>query len=136
MLIDLHAHAPHPDYYDQHPHWGPAFESQPDGDIKLRVGEWILSLGAPERKKALREAHARGETLNVEEYMAKWRDPSNRLAAMDAAGQDAQVLSVPSHCYMYWTEAEFAALLKNAGFELMSIEPTASPLSILVFEPA
>ena len=87
MLIDLHAHAPHPDYYDQHPHWGPAFESQPDGDIKLRVGEWILSLGAPERKKALREAHARGETLNVEEYMAKWRDPSNRLAAMDAAAR-------------------------------------------------
>ena len=34
------------------------------------------------------------------------------------------------------TEAEFAALLKNAGFELISIEPTASPLSILVFEPA
>ena len=42
MLIDLHAHAPHPEYYDQHPHWGPAFELQPDGDIKLRVGEWIL----------------------------------------------------------------------------------------------
>lgn len=30
MLIDLHAHAPHPDYYDQHPYWGPAFELSGD----------------------------------------------------------------------------------------------------------
>ncbi len=107
MLIDLHAHAPHPDYYDQHPYWGPAFELQSDGDIKLRVGDYVLRLGAPERKAALRAAHARGETLDVAEYMAKWKDPKVRLAGMDAAGQNAQVVSVPSHCYMYWAEAEF-----------------------------
>ncbi|NML27629.1 amidohydrolase, partial [Zoogloea sp. G-4-1-14] len=89
MLIDLHAHAPHPDYYDQDPYWGPAFESQPDGDIKLRVGDWILSLGAPERKAALRKAKAEGQALNVQDYMARWRDPKTRLAGMDAAGQNA-----------------------------------------------
>ena len=83
MLIDLHAHAPHPDYYDQDPYWGPAFESQPDGDIKLRVGDWILSLGAPERKAALRKAKAEGQALNVQDYMARWRDPKTRLAGMD-----------------------------------------------------
>ncbi|WP_235943680.1 amidohydrolase family protein, partial [Zoogloea dura] len=108
MLIDLHAHAPHPDYYDQDPYWGPAFESQPDGDIKLRVGDWILSLGAPERKAALRKAKAEGQALNVQDYMARWRDPKTRLAGMDAAGQNAQVVSVPSHCYMYWTPLEYA----------------------------
>jgi predicted TIM-barrel fold metal-dependent hydrolase len=27
---------------------------------------------------------------------------------MDAAGQNAQVVSVPSHCYMYWTPMEYA----------------------------
>ena len=47
MLIDLHAHAPHPGYYNQHPHWGPFFEQHGDGDIKLRVGDWILGFGSP-----------------------------------------------------------------------------------------
>jgi predicted TIM-barrel fold metal-dependent hydrolase len=108
MLIDLHAHAPHPDYYNQDPYWGPAFESQPDGDIKLRVGDWILSLGAPERKVALRKAKAEGKALSVSEYTSRWRDPKTRLAGMDAAGQNAQVVSVPSHCYMYWTELDYA----------------------------
>ena len=54
MLIDLHAHAPHPGYYNQHPHWGPFFEQHSDGDIKLRVGHWILGLGSPDRKAAVR----------------------------------------------------------------------------------
>lgn len=105
MLIDLHAHAPLPGYYNQHPHWGPFFEKHEDGDIRLRVGHWILSLGAPERRAAVKA----GANLDLEEYMSKWNNPAHRLAAMDALGQDAQVLSVPSHCYMYWAEPEFAA---------------------------
>jgi predicted TIM-barrel fold metal-dependent hydrolase len=103
MLIDLHAHAPHPGYYNQHPHWGPFFEQHADGDIKLRVGHWILGLGSPERKAAVRS----GKGPKLEDYLARWADPRNRLAAMDAAGQNAQVVSVPSHCYMYWADAEF-----------------------------
>ena len=104
MLIDLHAHAPLPGYYDQHPHWGPFFEKHDSGDVKLRVGHWILSLGAPERRAAV----AAGNAPSVEEYMRNWGDPKKRLAKMDAAGQDAQVVSVPSHCYMYWAEPEFS----------------------------
>ncbi|MDB5423993.1 MAG: 2-amino-3-carboxymuconate-6-semialdehyde decarboxylase-like [Phenylobacterium sp.] len=104
MLIDLHAHAPLKGYYNQHPHWGPFFEKHDDGDIRLRVGDWILTLGAPERRAAVRA----GAVLNVEEYLNRWDDPSGRLAGMDALGQDAQVLSVPSHCYMYWADKEFA----------------------------
>lgn len=34
-------------YYNQHPHWGPFFEQHGDGDIKLRVGDWILGFGSP-----------------------------------------------------------------------------------------
>ena len=104
MLIDLHAHAPHPGYYNQHPHWGPFFEQGSDGDIRLRVGHWVLGLGSPERKAAVRS----GKGLKLEEYLARWADPKVRLAGMDAAGQNAQVVSVPSHCYMYWTEPEYA----------------------------
>ena len=104
MLIDLHAHAPHPGYYNQHPHWGPFFEQGSDGDIRLRVGHWILGLGSPERKAAVRS----GKGLKLDEYLARWADPKVRLAGMDAAGQNAQVVSVPSHCYMYWTEPEYA----------------------------
>jgi len=47
MLIDLHAHAPHPDYFNQHPHWGPFFEQHADGDVKLRVGDGGCSHSAP-----------------------------------------------------------------------------------------
>src|ERR1700740_1367966 len=97
MLIALHAHAPLPRYYNQHPHWGPFFEKHPDGHIRLRVGEWILTLGSPERRADV----AAGKTMEVAEFQAKWNDPAHRLAGMDALGQDAQVLSVPSHCYMY-----------------------------------
>jgi predicted TIM-barrel fold metal-dependent hydrolase len=104
MLIDLHAHAPLPGYYNQHPHWGPFFEKHPDGDVKLRVGDWILTLGSPERKALVKA----GKAPSLEEYFAGWANAENRLAKMDAAGQDAQVVSVPSHCYMYWAEEEFA----------------------------
>lgn len=104
MLIDLHAHAPHPGYYNQHPHWGPFFEPCDDGDIRLRVGHWILTLGSPERRAMVKA----GVKLNLEEYFARWADPKVRLAGMDAAGQNAQVVSVPSHCYMYWAEPEFS----------------------------
>lgn len=91
MLIDLHAHAPHPGYYNQDPHWGPFFEQHQDGDIKLRVGDWVLGLGSPERKAAVRS----GKGLKLEQYLARWADPKTRLAGMDAAGQNAQVVSVP-----------------------------------------
>lgn len=104
MLIDLHAHAPHPGYYNQHPHWGPFFEQHADGDIKLRVGDWTLGLGSPERKASVRSANP----PKLAEYMARWADPKTRLAGMDSAGQNLQVVSVPSHCYMYWTEEEFS----------------------------
>ncbi len=104
MLIDLHAHAPHPGYYNQHPHWGPRFEKGVDGDIRLRVGDWLLTLGSPERRAAVRA----GNPPKLEDYFARWADPKIRLGQMDGAGQDVQVVSVPSHCYMYWTEPEFS----------------------------
>lgn len=104
MLIDLHAHAPLPGYYNQHPHWGPFFEPCDDGDIRLRVGKWILTLGSPERRAQVKA----GVKLDLQEYFNRWADPKVRLGGMDKLGQDAQVISVPSHCYMYWTEPEFS----------------------------
>ncbi|MDB5885433.1 MAG: DitL [Polaromonas sp.] len=136
MLIDLHAHAPHPDYYDQDPYWGPAFESQPDGDIKLRVGDWILSLGAPERKAALRKAKAEGKALSVNEYTSRWRDPNTRLAGMDAAGQNAQVVSVPSHCYMYWTELDYALPFARKVNDVLSEYCSAAPDRLMFWAQA
>ncbi|WP_404477539.1 amidohydrolase family protein [Novosphingobium sp. BL-52-GroH] len=104
MLIDLHAHAVHPDFYDQDPFWGPQFAVKNNGDFSLKVGHWILTLGQPERRAAV-EA---GTALSLEEHWKMVRDSRNRLKSMDAAGQDAQVLSIPSHCYMYWTPADFS----------------------------
>ncbi|ABE36548.1 amidohydrolase family protein [Paraburkholderia xenovorans LB400] len=104
MLIDLHAHAPHPGYYNQHPHWGPFFEEDDRGHIRMRVGHWVLTLGQPERKAA----EAAGTAPRLDEWMSAWADPSTRIKAMNAAGQDAQVVSLPSHAYMYWTDPEFS----------------------------
>lgn len=104
MLIDLHAHLPHPDLLDRHPHWGPTYINTPDGDIALRIGKWVLNLGIPERKAALKA----GTADPIEATFAKRRDPSVRIAQMDALKQDVQVLSLPSHYGMYWAEPEFS----------------------------
>lgn len=105
MLIDLHAHVAHPDFLNQHPHWGPRYERNEDGDISLTIGKWKLHLGIPERRKTL----AAGKKLDsMEETFARRRDPALRVANMDAAGQDAQVVSLPFHQVMYWTDEEFA----------------------------
>lgn len=104
MLIDLHAHAVLRGFYNQHPHWGPFFEQDARGQIRLRVGHWVLTLGQREQLDEV----AAGKAPSVEEHFRTVSDPKNRLNAMDAAGQDAQVISIPSHCYMYWTEPEFA----------------------------
>lgn len=104
MLIDLHAHATHPDFYNLHPHWGPFFESAPDGNIRLRVGHWILTLGSPE----VRALAAQGKAPPPEIYLEAGKTPKARLEQMDALGQDVQVVSPPSHCYMYWAEPEFS----------------------------
>ncbi|MBQ1763761.1 MAG: amidohydrolase family protein [Aquincola sp.] len=131
MLIDLHAHAPHPNYYNQHPHWGPFFERHADGDVKLRVGEWILTLGSPERKAAVRAG-----TLKIEDYLARWADPKTRLAGMDAAGQNAQVVSVPSHCYMYWAEPEFGVPFAQKVNDTLAEYCSAAPNRLMAWAHA
>ena len=136
MLIDLHAHAPHPGYYNQHPHWGPFFEQRPDGDIKLRVGHWILSLGSPERRAALKKAQAEGRQLDINQYLERWADPKTRLAGMDAAGQSAQVVSVPSHCYMYWTEPEFGVPFAQKVNDVMAEYCAAAPNRLMAWAHA
>ena len=104
MLIELHAHVPHPDFLNKHPHWGPTYVTTEDGDIQLKIGKWQLSLGIPERKAALKA----GNVEPLEATFAKRRDPSVRIAQMDAMGQDVQVLSLPAHYAMYWADPEFS----------------------------
>jgi predicted TIM-barrel fold metal-dependent hydrolase len=112
MLIDLHAHAPHPGFYNLHPHWGPFFETGEDGNVRLRVGHWVLTLGSPE----VRALAKIGKAPKAEEYLEAGRTPAVRLAQMDAAGQDVQVVSVPSHCYMYWADQDFTPMFaRNAN---------------------
>jgi predicted TIM-barrel fold metal-dependent hydrolase len=104
LLIDLHAHLAHPDFLDQHPHWGPTYVVNDDGDITLTIGKWELHLGIPERRNALKSGAL--DSLNA--TFARRRDPALRVANMDAVGQDAQVVSLPLHQVMYWTDDEFA----------------------------
>ena len=89
MLIDLHAHHLTKDMYNQHPHWGPFFEQG-----TLRVGDWRLG--------TKRESADPLEKNLVE----RWGTDA-RLEAMNAAGVDKFVFSLPLHLVMYHTDAEF-----------------------------
>jgi predicted TIM-barrel fold metal-dependent hydrolase len=103
-LVDLHAHVVLPKFYDQDPHWGPRWEQGDDGQLRLRIGHWLLTLGIPEQKAAL----ARGEKFGIDGIMNSWGNPAGRLKAMDALDQSAQIVSIPAHCYMYWADAAFS----------------------------
>jgi predicted TIM-barrel fold metal-dependent hydrolase len=116
MLIDLHAHVVHSGFYNLHPHWGPFFQQGEDGTIRLKVGDWVLSLGQAEQRAAVRA----GTAPKLEDHFKRISDPRTRLLGMDAAGQDAQVVSIPSHCYMYWTEPEFAVRFANTANKVLA----------------
>jgi predicted TIM-barrel fold metal-dependent hydrolase len=104
-LIDLHAHNLMPEMFNQHPHWGPFWDIDELGDNHIRVGKWVLSLSTPERRAAI----ARGEkVLTSAEELELRAEPANRLAQMDDWGIDVVVVSLPSHCYMYHAELDFA----------------------------
>ena len=47
MLVNLHAHLAHPDFYNQHPYWGP-FRDDTDGLVAMRIGKWTLTLSTRE----------------------------------------------------------------------------------------
>ncbi|WP_242127365.1 amidohydrolase family protein [Sphingobium sp. Sx8-8] len=123
MLIDLHAHLPHPGFLDQHPHWGPTYVPSADGDVNLRIGKWVLHLGIPERRQAV----AAGNIISREETMRQRADPHFRLAQMDAAKQDIQVLSLPSHYAMYWADKEFGKAYAENTNRVMEEYCSADP---------
>lgn len=96
MLINLHGHQLTLGMFDQHDHWGPHWK-----DGQLVIGDWILGTAAARR------AEADGKRLVLEEFMeARWT-PEPRVAALDAAGVDRLVVSLPAHMGMYWAEPEF-----------------------------
>jgi predicted TIM-barrel fold metal-dependent hydrolase len=105
MLINLHAHSTLGAFFDDpHPEWGPFREKDERGYSYLRIGKWELHLSTVEAEKAIREG--RVEEL-VREAKERADNPDWRIRKMDEAGQDVQVISVPSHMAMYHTEPEF-----------------------------
>lgn len=90
MLIDLHAHQLLKGMFNQDDHWGPFWDQG-----TLRIGDWRLGTkrdAAPTLDAILEE---------------RWA-PEPRLAAIDAAGIDKMVLSMPLHMVNYHTEIDFA----------------------------
>ena len=133
MLIDLHAHAPHPDYYNQHPHWGPFFEQCSDGDIRLRVGHWVLTLGlagAQGGSSGGQGPEARGVPgalgRSRRSVSREWTPPARTL----------QVVSVPSHCYMYWTEPEYAVPFARKVNDVLAEYCAAAPSRLMFWAHA
>jgi predicted TIM-barrel fold metal-dependent hydrolase len=104
MIINLHAHMAHPDLYNQHPHWGPFWDDGDAGETVMRIGKWRLNLTTQEALAAAKS----GKIYDPKEIARRRADPAVRIAGMDSLGQDIQVISLPSHMDMYWTEPEFS----------------------------
>ena len=88
MLIDLHAHHITKDMFDQDEHWGPFWEGT------IRVGGWTLGTTNP-------------LAPTIDEVVEKRWAAGPRLEAMDAAGVDKFVFSMPLHLVMYHASPEF-----------------------------
>jgi aminocarboxymuconate-semialdehyde decarboxylase len=89
MLIDLHAHQLTMDMFNQHEKWGPFWENG-----SLRIGDWKLG--------------SKRDAPPLETFIEDRWSPEPRLAAIDAAGIDKMVLSMPLHMVGYHYELEFA----------------------------
>jgi len=88
MLINLHAHQLTLGMFNQSDKWGPFWK-----DGTLRVGPWILG--------------TKKQSPPLEAFYEQVMAPGPRIAAMDKAGVDKLVVSLPSHMGLYHAEPEF-----------------------------
>ena len=94
MIINLHGHQLTPNMFKQDDHWGPFFENG-----ALRIGHWILGKKNPS---------AEASRMNFDKWIVDRWGIDARVAALDAAGQDKLIVSLPFHMVMYWTDLGFA----------------------------
>jgi aminocarboxymuconate-semialdehyde decarboxylase len=101
MLINLHGHHMTRGMFNQDEHWGPFYE-----DGALRIGKWVLG----KKVKPPSTDDAGRDPRNVlDDWIEHRWTLAPRLAALDAAGVDKLVLSLPLHMTMYWTDPAFNA---------------------------
>jgi aminocarboxymuconate-semialdehyde decarboxylase len=86
MLINLHGHQLTRAMFEQDDHWGPFWDQG-----ALRIGDWVLGT-------------KRQEAPTIDEDLAARWTPEIRLEAMDKAGVDRLVISLPSHMGLYHAE--------------------------------
>jgi predicted TIM-barrel fold metal-dependent hydrolase len=94
---------------------------------------WHLDLGTVEGRAFERGEMSQEEadrTWTAQGWLTPGKDESNpegRLAAMDKFGQDIQVISLPSHYYMYWADPEwtigYARRVNEANAQYCSAAP-------------
>jgi aminocarboxymuconate-semialdehyde decarboxylase len=108
VLIDLHAHHLTREMFDHDEYWGPHWDHG-----TLHIGDWILGTTRP--------------MGSLEEVMEQRWDPTPRLAAMDAAGVDKFVFSMPLHFVMYHTPFEFNEMYARAVNDSLSKYCANSP---------
>jgi aminocarboxymuconate-semialdehyde decarboxylase len=88
MLLDLHVHQLTKGMFNLDDHWGPFWENG-----TMRIGKWVL--GSKRQGAALDELLA-----------TRWA-PEPRIDAMNKAGHDKWVVSMPLHMVMYHTDPAF-----------------------------
>lgn len=117
MLINLHAHQLTAGMFEQHEHWGPYWEGG-----SLRIGDWHLGSKVPQGGDAGSEARH-----DLDRWLAERWAPEPRLAAMDAAGIDIMVMSLPAHMSMYWAEPDFGIRYARTVNEELAEFRSANP---------
>lgn len=116
---------------------GDFFADLPSGG-DLHVLKWIIHDWDDERSLAIlrncrRALHPQGRLLVMEHVMpAGLAGPSNEF--YEAATGDAHMFVITGGRER--TEAQFRALLSDAGFRLGRVIPTESPLSLIEAAPA
>jgi aminocarboxymuconate-semialdehyde decarboxylase len=89
MLFDLHVHQLTKGMFNLDDRWGPFWDNG-----TLRIGKWVLGT-------------KRAGILDLDENIEKMWAPAPRIKAMDDAGHDKWVVSIPSHMVMYHTDPAF-----------------------------
>ena len=125
IKVNVHGHVVPVSTLGKAGKYGPWVTSDPDGRIRVRVGEQEMS----SRPVAVREEMDRtGQVSPDSDPFRRMSDPELRLKEMAASGTDIMLLTGIPHFFFYWADsgmaAEFAELHNDAMADYCSADPT------------
>jgi aminocarboxymuconate-semialdehyde decarboxylase len=124
LKVDVHGHIVPPAVLGTAGEFGPWVSSDPDGRIRVRVGDREMN----SRPISVREEWDRTGALRPEsDPFRRMSDPELRIREMDERGIDVMVVTALPHFFFYWADArlcdDFSRRQNDAMAEWCSIAP-------------